>query len=152
MLHNRRSRTGGPGSVSIAGAILWGVLRRPGRSRSTGPGRFNRRGDSLGGAAPPGKPRIYLQLVSIAGAILWGVLRGSAACRIAESQVSIAGAILWGVLRSHFRPVIQLAPVSIAGAILWGVLPTCCTWTRLTRPFQSQGRFFGGCCPPLPPC
>ena len=37
--------------------------------------------------------------------------------------------------------------VSIAGAILWGVLRVlyCSWWTRAGR-FQSQGRFFGGCC------
>ena len=61
--------------VSIAGAILWGVLH-------TGPFQylgqwdsFNRRGDSLGGAAPPKQFQSkFVTVVSIAGAILWGVL------------------------------------------------------------------------------
>ena len=111
-------------AVSIAGAILWGVLHRTGQSdrgcrlfQSQGrffggccgpaggiessrivPG-FNRRGDSLGGAArfdceDPGG----VLPVSIAGAILWGVLHdGNGRLQTGES-VSIAGAILWGVL------------------------------------------------------
>ena len=62
--------------VSIAGAILWGVLRM----------------------------MLFLDylesVVSIAGAILWGVLRqGQTISRYSEGSVSIAGAILWGVLR-----------------------------------------------------
>ena len=40
------------GEVSIAGAILWGVLRRSvGQPVDRGGRSFNRRGDSLGGAA-----------------------------------------------------------------------------------------------------
>ena len=39
------------GSVSIAGAILWGVLLRRLRSLTLPRFGFNRRGDSLGGAA-----------------------------------------------------------------------------------------------------
>ena len=40
----------------------------------------------------------------------------------------------------------MIPAVSIAGAILWGVLRTI--WRRKfwLLPFQSQGRFFGGCC------
>ena len=38
-------------------------------------GCFNRRGDSLGGAAALMEKHIAGRLVSIAGAILWGVLR-----------------------------------------------------------------------------
>ena len=110
--------------VSIAGAILWGVLRPPVSSQASdekfqSQGRFfggccgntdkalpklfccfNRRGDSLGGAA----------IESCYQSSYWVV-------------VSIAGAILWGVL-PRLRPgPCFILPVSIAGAILWGVLP-----------------------------
>ena len=65
--------------VSIAGAILWGVLRP------------RRQALRLSGD------------VSIAGAILWGVLLGPGAENDCGAQVSIAGAILWGVLRPVSR-------------------------------------------------
>ena len=61
--------------VSIAGAILWGVLRFSGEAHS------------------------QTAVVSIAGAILWGVLPPQHGGRGLELFVSIAGAILWGVLR-----------------------------------------------------
>ena len=60
---------------------------------------FNRRGDSLGGAAK------------------------SSARHAARSSVSIAGAILWGVLHNELIKSFDVQFVSIAGAILWGVLP-----------------------------
>ena len=84
---------------------------------------FNRRGDSLGGAARDFWRRQRDKgVVSIAGAILWGVLPISLSVMTAEGCVSIAGAILWGVLR--VSPYLQNGGngVSIAGAILWGVL------------------------------
>ena len=86
--------------------------------------------------------------VSIAGAILWGVLL--TACRFICSicSVSIAGAILWGVLLRYTNQYISDLVVSIAGAILWGVLPHSFPPTNADRWFQSQGRFFGGCCGP----
>ena len=108
--------------------------------------------------------------VSIAGAILWGVLQDHFKQATAVSPVSIAGAILWGVLlHDAVAPLVDVH-VSIAGAILWGVLPqgrssSChrpgCFNRRgdslggaaqrtlrvaLADLFQSQGRFFGGCC------
>ena len=85
--------------------------------------------------------------VSIAGAILWGVLRVMVGRLRLLPDVSIAGAILWGVLLFIGFQFFVWLRVSIAGAILWGVLPG-----RRTRQgcqiaqFQSQGRFFGGCC------
>ena len=39
-----------------------------------------------------------------------------------------------------------VARVSIAGAILWGVLRTIIHPNPVGGLFQSQGRFFGGCC------
>ena len=87
--------------VSIAGAILWGVLRAVQLAHGTAADRFNRRGDSLGGAALNFTAHVlHMVSVSIAGAILWGVLR-TAMMRVTEQidAVSIAGAILWGVLR-----------------------------------------------------
>ena len=42
---------------------------------------------------------------------------------------------------------VGFAKVSIAGAILWGVLPATAIPPLLIALFQSQGRFFGGCCP-----
>ena len=84
--------------VSIAGAILWGVL-------------------------PDGVLRIgALNRVSIAGAILWGVLLLDAGYPSEDALVSIAGAILWGVLRKGTLLKRDIHFVSIAGAILWGVL------------------------------
>ena len=109
-------------TVSIAGAILWGVLPRNQaapdfphfcfnrRGDSLGGAalapscrqfrrlRFNRRGDSLGGAARIFDPNHLTQAVSIAGAILWGVLQAAADDEANSIDVSIAGAILWGVL------------------------------------------------------
>ena len=46
--------------VSIAGAILWGVLHRGRSSSCHRPGCFNRRGDSLGGAADFSPPFIAI--------------------------------------------------------------------------------------------
>ena len=108
---------------------------------------FNRRGDSLGGAARGGVGRCYNSGVSIAGAILWGVLHAIPTGKHLNRLVSIAGAILWGVLPNFPQPELDesgsfnrrgdslggaagvngngRAPrstVSIAGAILWGVL------------------------------
>ena len=40
----------------------------------------------------------------------------------------------------------QKSFVSIAGAILWGVLRLNDGGEGVGEPFQSQGRFFGGCC------
>ena len=136
---------------------------------------FNRRGDSLGGAAPARPARARSRLpVSIAGAILWGVLLGEQAktlealkfqsqgrffggcCSLDEGYpsedalVSIAGAILWGVLPLVTNSGNKSSSVSIAGAILWGVLLACRRLLLLVWRFQSQGRFFGGCCPTPP--
>ena len=67
---------GGRDEVSIAGAILWGVLPIALADTPVGVLGFNRRGDSLGGAAS-GSRRCCpcCRCVSIAGAMLWGVLR-----------------------------------------------------------------------------
>ena len=166
--------TAGVHPVSIAGAILWGVLRHPGRCARgrAGPfqsqGRFfggccfpltiqllqntlsfNRRGDSLGGAAlrhPVGVA--WPVVVSIAGAILWGVLHDEGDEQDQPPEVSIAGAILWGVLHPDNPNMYLHISVSIAGAILWGVLPRDTSGALRRLMFQSQGRFFGGCCVP----
>ena len=114
--------------VSIAGAILWGVLREKTenflrllcsfnrRGDSLGGAAlciidfartvhcFNRRGDSLGGAARGGVGRCYNSGVSIAGAILWGVLHAIPTGKHLNRLVSIAGAILWGVLPNFPQP------------------------------------------------
>ena len=112
------------------------------------PPSFNRRGDSLGGAAQHSIQHDTLSgQVSIAGAILWGVLlnRSSIVWKSSEA-VSIAGAILWGVLPPPIDGGIRIKKVSIAGAILWGVLPPRRPIHWGGSQFQSQGRFFGGCC------
>ena len=103
----------------------------------------------MGGAARQRQPSFSSSFVSIAGAILWGVLRLQLTANPANGRVSIAGAILWGVLLVSGYLGGGWRCVSIAGAILWGVLPPngrdpCCS----THKFQSQGRFFGGCCAP----
>ena len=114
--------------VSIAGAILWGVLpSEPPTTPEPQPG-FNRRGDSLGGAAPEGMGVIQITMVSIAGAILWGVLQEDVAgCRCRSNGFNRRGDSLGGAA---------------------GTTPLVATLMGL---FQSQGRFFGGCCPYGPP-
>ena len=87
--------------VSIAGAILWGVLPYHPPSFTIHAISFNRRGDSLGGAAPGIRCKRRGKAVSIAGAILWGVLHHVVRLAPRPKFVSIAGAILWGVLRYH---------------------------------------------------
>ena len=110
--------------VSIAGAILWGVL--PATCANV-----------------PEKPHN----VSIAGAILWGVLLKGTGLLLRTTDVSIAGAILWGVLPKSLQAGRDRRHVSIAGAILWGVLRVARRLRDMNRyEFQSQGRFFGGCC------
>ena len=158
--------------VSIAGAILWGVLHgdrvplpaptgcfnrrgdslggaaRRGVLRRVGNGGFNRRGDSLGGAALVTNdvmPNWWG--VSIAGAILWGVLLGASPLGSSTiSRFNRRGDSLGGAAGAAAVLLTCRAGVSIAGAILWGVLPPE-AWRRPpTAQFQSQGRFFGGCC------
>ena len=86
--------------------------------------------------------------VSIAGAILWGVLRPILARHYPEVPVSIAGAILWGVLRNPAREIHRgFVCFNRRGDSLGGA-----AWLSVSRlpgllRFQSQGRFFGGCCP-----
>ena len=108
---------------------------------------FNRRGDSLGGAAPAA--------TAFASEAFWFQSQGrffGGCCGefhgllLRLSVVSIAGAILWGVLRHREQPPYLADPVSIAGAILWGVLRGGPLSVLLRCRFQSQGRFFGGCC------
>ena len=109
-------------AVSIAGAILWGVLR--GDFEVIDPAAlFQSQGRFFGGCCP-GAFSNWLKdvIVSIAGAILWGVLPEPASAPTPGRAVSIAGAILWGVLPTFEPAVISDMAVSIAGAILWGVL------------------------------
>ena len=132
--------------VSIAGAILWGVLPGQGCCGRCQVASFNRRGDSLGGAAPAGRVGAAKTCVSIAGAILWGVLlrrrRPGSTGRLFQSQGRFFGGCCLQILKrgipgigfnrrgdslggAAFNTIIfsSLAPpVSIAGAILWGVL------------------------------
>ena len=132
-------------TVSIAGAILWGVLRGLGRLAVTWLAGFNRRGDSLGGAAPSSQPDQRCRNVSIAGAILWGVLRELYVICCYCDRVSIAGAILWGVLLGSKRLNPCVGIVSIAGAILWGVLPRPLTLLVHSRSsFNRRGDSLGG--------
>ena len=182
--------------VSIAGAILWGVLLHPSGADVARFTRFNRRGDSLGGAAllaviqvrqyhsfnrrgdslggaaphtrrkgnratqfqsqgrffggccpPHSKSGPRTTQVSIAGAILWGVLRVVAGGEaVAIAGFNRRGDSLGGAARQEERDGDGLSIVSIAGAILWGVLPARRLRIHLSQQFQSQGRFFGGCC------
>ena len=86
------------------------------------PEGFNRRGDSLGGAAPGIRCKRRGKAVSIAGAILWGVLRGGRGRGLACIRFQSQGRFFGG----------------------------CCKWDNGENIrgglFQSQGRFFGGCC------
>ena len=110
--------------VSIAGAILWGVLLPQPLFCHCCLGGFNRRGDSLGGAA---YERARQDAIQDAGFNRRGDSLGGAALPLPYSDlfphVSIAGAILWGVLHAVMYWVCRYHDVSIAGAILWGVLP-----------------------------
>ena len=107
--------------VSIAGAILWGVLL--GEERGTG---------------------AYL-LVSIAGAILWGVLRRPTTTAPTRLPVSIAGAILWGVLLT--RSVIQLIEskgFNRRGDSLGGAANGRFPGPHLAHSFNRRGDSLGG--------
>ena len=133
--------------VSIAGAILWGVLPDAQLRAMPEGDCFNRRGDSLGGAAGD-EVRLQQRIqVSIAGAILWGVLQGERACSVSCTSVSIAGAILWGVLRCNG---LGRQPAKVQFQSQGRFFGGCCgkSWAnwRSRWLFQSQGRFFGGCC------
>ena len=110
--------------VSIAGAILWGVLRPVNSGFGPFSLSFNRRGDSLGGAALDANKRMILF-----------------ACFNRRGD-SLGGAA------SLANPSISFWVVSIAGAILWGVLLKKSGDAIDSLLFQSQGRFFGGCCLP----
>ena len=112
------------GLVSIAGAILWGVLHQLYCTCFAHGFCFNRRGDSLGGAA----------LKCLAFFFIW-------------YQFQSQGRFFGGCCAAPIDFAHSEARVSIAGAILWGVLPTGSRWSVYQYlPFQSQGRFFGGCC------
>ena len=85
--------------VSIAGAILWGVLHDETAEETAIKTGFNRRGDSLGGAAR----KNGIKMMMTTGFNRRGDSLGGAAERLRgvgrDRRVSIAGAILWGVLR-----------------------------------------------------
>ena len=112
---------------------------------------FNRRGDSLGGAADPQVALNHLESfqVSIAGAILWGVLRDSIAkTQAAFCQFQSQGRFFGGCCMTETavsRPGNQFQS---QGRFFGG----CCQFREvrlvLVMQFQSQGRFFGGCCEP----
>ena len=134
-----------PTPVSIAGAILWGVLQSSRRAALPQRGRFNRRGDSLGGAAGcaahshASAGSFNRRGDSLGGAALPQWLK------ISSNKVSIAGAILWGVLRNDSTYYIDMYSVSIAGAILWGVLPNPHTAIHLRMVcFNRRGDSLGG--------
>ena len=113
-----------PVYVSIAGAILWGVLPDLPKLRPRPQRQFQSQGRFFGGCCAKALYQVILtSYVSIAGAILWGVLRKGILQELyCQWEVSIAGAILWGVLLCY--PIFRCnsLAVSIAGAILWGVL------------------------------
>ena len=141
---------GRPGVVSIAGAILWGVLRNTTTTHHFNATRFNRRGDSLGGAAAArhgcasgDTTRFNRRGDSLGGAASRPVRRKSA------QKVSIAGAILWGVLpKGATAPSVQEMSFNRRGDSLGGAARRR-GWASSRSPwFQSQGRFFGGCCAP----
>ena len=61
--------------VSIAGAILWGVLRDRAQANSPSYIQFQSQGRFFGGCCDGNKAQVSQEMaVSIAGAILWGVL------------------------------------------------------------------------------
>ena len=108
---------------------------------------FNRRGDSLGGAAGVDYGVAMGWPVSIAGAILWGVLPRYTKNFAQSATVSIAGAILWGVLPIAFSAVsLNLCSFNRRGDSLGGAASVTKRPRRARPQFQSQGRFFGGCC------
>ena len=108
---------------------------------------FNRRGDSLGGAAqtsplhPCHHSRFNRRGDSLGGAAL------ARRVQTTGTFVSIAGAILWGVLRKitpFFRMVMVL--FQSQGRFFGGCCVATLSAQRVELLFQSQGRFFGGCC------
>ena len=155
--------------VSIAGAILWGVLLGfadvaanlavlfQSQGRFFGGccfeedwdewpvAGFNRRGDSLGGAAPQHLPMEQRsRCFNRRGDSLGGAAAHLLLIHISP-HVSIAGAILWGVLRIGDEAAARLETVSIAGAILWGVLRQArATWVLPQPCFNRRGDSLGG--------
>ena len=109
-------------------------------------GSFNRRGDSLGGAASLADYfKRHLDAVSIAGAILWGVLPNYTGYKYAVAVVSIAGAILWGVLHMPLKrcPICSLCfnrrGDSLGGAATKGTIIVFCG-----KGFNRRGDSLGG--------
>ena len=132
---------------------------------------FNRRGDSLGGAAPLPSPPLHQSSGfnrrgdSLGGAAhlpRGGLLlvagfnrRGDSLGGAAPSSVTIISHPKWfqsqgrffgGCCSERVYHCEACGLVSIAGAILWGVLPNFLEKLVCHFQFQSQGRFFGGCC------
>ena len=107
---------------------------------------FNRRGDSLGGATRAGLlTRLFCCLFQSQGRFSGGSNRMTEIEDELKVNVSIAGAILWGEQLNPFFHFRLTGNVSIAGAILWGEqLKPGSILTKKLDPFQSQGRFSGG--------
>ena len=129
------------------GDSLGGAASRPLPGDEVRPG-FNRRGDSLGGAAWKRSSATWRSpCFNRRGDSLGGAASDKEYSDAYQEFVSIAGAILWGVLRKPaLKSVLDNWAVSIAGAILWGVLLEDKSSGTSALQFQSQGRFFGGCC------
>ena len=108
-------------AVSIAGAILWGVLHCKYIVKQIGGG------------------------VSIAGAILWGVLHNPPALSVINEKVSIAGAILWGVLPLKFiNPPSSVSSFNRRGDSLGGAARRMARGRPGTTCFNRRGDSLGG--------
>ena len=133
--------------VSIAGAILWGVLQGCAGAKPVYLQSFNRRGDSLGGAAWGQDSYLVCPAVSIAGAILWGVLPELCSLHTPFfKSFNRRGDSLGGAAVCHFYKENERNGFNRRGDSLGGAAFTLHFYPPLKSRFQSQGRFFGGCC------
>ena len=107
---------------------------------------FNRRGDSLGGAANLTFPLANkFKSVSIAGAILWGVLRWIRQIGRCPDVFQSQGRFFGGCCESEALKKVFNLLVSIAGAILWGVLQSVLAhFLNKINCFNRRGDSLGG--------
>ena len=108
------------------------------------PARFNRRGDSLGGATFDRNKPAYHADVSIAEAILWGEQRSPPGEHCWAGSFNRRGDSLGGATVAGVGARAARGSVSIAEAILWGEQPHKRVSGLGKQMFQSQRRFFGG--------
>ena len=134
-------------AVSIAGAILWGVLPYQDRQHGCPLHRFNRRGDSLGGAAH--SPKLAGRRPSLfqsQGRFFGGCCRGNAEKRGINAEFQSQGRFFGGCCCPLKALPSAMMSFQSQGRFFGGCCAEALTDEVSGFLFQSQGRFFGGCC------